>query len=1154
MNKSMNRGPVMKKFLFLSFFSAVLPMFAAESGFKADFSRPADNIMLKNGAVIQDGQLRFFKSRSYAEVVESVPYDFRNGGTLMMVCRINDLASNPDKYRFLASKGDSFLFGLTNQKYNFSFCHDNRWSIALIGGTPPKEGEWVHLAAVARRIADKEQGKFGFQLELYVNGERILGKFAPCGELNPGKTAPIIIGTPNSGTHVMGDFSEVSFTDRALSANEIAQAALGNKLIKVTVPGIFELNADLVQGLASLQKKALAPFEKFIADSLHKAAAAGAPQDKVTRGIRAAEKLFSAKPGTDAERIERFNGSQNDFRLLPGGDAILFLVTGEGGKAFPVVDMYDVRAKFGVFGMRSNTWNLRYNAGAKPNLELNDYSENMNVEIGPVVMKDGIFHFPILWKNPQIEVRSDASFSAKGLRMNLNAKALAKDVKLIECKFPQWSLAHKTGEDFLVTPFMSGLQIPKPIENYSNERDYPCAQSSMQFHGYFSSNGDGVYVALEDPDATTRTTAVFGCRKQLGVTWKTACPYELNSTGGNSFSLGSDTVIRLYQGGWFEAGQLYKEFLAQRASWWIPELPRRSTPEWFRNNSIWILAGVNPSRNEATLHYLRTYFDQEFGVHLVGTTQHRRWPHFDLTTKEGHRLTRSLQSVGLKVSPYSDPRLWAEVNPDGSKGWPANALAMAVKKENQSPQSESYGIDCLVLCPASEAWHGEYLRICSAIASQGFNGIYHDQLPCGHAMPCFDPKHGHALNDPAIWVKDGYAKMYRKLHEALDKKYPQFVHTGEDASDPFLKMIDGYTCWRWTEPNAIPLFQSIYAGRIQFTGKLYNHQYPGDWESNFAKAASQAVNGEQLGWITLEDLEAATPFRKYFKTLAWIRRSLLEYFNTADRVAPLKFTSTPGKMYSFWGNTSVDGLKVDSDIIQHSVWQLPDGRIMVLFLNTTERIQKAEPVLPFSRKFFYVCRQDTPNPLTAARPPVLELPPYGAEIWLLSSKDNAAEAEKIASLLHKTSAFDEGKTLNLKAELRRKVPPEQKVETTKLISVKAAELCTNTFPRYFANGIDKDTVLILYDGSRICYSGLIFEKETAKIAIITAFDRSETAGRFEIFSKGQKIGETILEKGGRYLDFQEIPVDLKGKLSGKDNDIEIVFRGKSCRFKGWKAL
>ena len=1114
-----------------------------------DFSRSAKGLELRNQATVKDGLLIFSKSRSYAGVLGSNNFSFKNGGTLMMVCRLKDVAKDPKKFRFLSFKSGNYIFGMTGGRYNFSLCSGGRWSIALLGGTPITTDDFVHYAAVARRIDNKEQAVYGFQLELYVNGERVLGKFVQCNELMPQNNSYAMINTMNKSDHFNGDVESFALYERALSPAEIEKAAKSSKRVKIVTPGIVDISSSLTAELNAADKAAKSDKAKFIAASLRKSAKTGVAENKVVNAVKSFMKVCRKN-----DVIESFNNAQSDFAALETANGILFIVKGDGGSAFPIIDIYSNISRKGVFGARSNSWNFRYDCGKERNLELNDYSKGVKISTSNLQKKDGRYTFDINWQSPVLTARSKAVFSDSGFEMSFDAEA-AENVKLLECRFPQWAFASKAGKnckDYLVTPYMSGKFIVDPINTYSNDREYPVAQNSMQFQAYTNDDKDGVYIGVEDPDATPRITSLFGRSKQYFTVWKTQCPYP--APGNRSkFSFNGNAAIRLYKGSWFEAGQIYKKFLAEKSFWWIKDLPRTSTPEWMRNNSIWILAGVFPTRNIDSMLYLRKYFDQEFGVHYVGTTARRVWPHFDLTTEVAAKRVKTLQAAGLKVSPYNDPRLYSEERLNGGPpGWDDNVKAMAIKTEKNELYIETYGKKCLIMCPVSKDWQNEYFRICSSIAKQNFNGIYHDQLPCGHAEICFDTKHGHLANDPSFWLK-GYREMYKLVYDELKKQYPNLVHTGEDASDPYLQMIDGYTAWRWVEPDAIPLFQSIYCGRIQYTGRLFNHQYPGDWESNFAKTAQQTVNGEQLGWITLEDLEAATPFRKYFKTMAWVRRAMLEYFNGAERLAPLEFTVNPGKMVSVWGNTQGNGRRVASDKVKHSVWQMPDGRIMVLFINASDVEQKAVVKVPFAVKNLKIIRQNAAKAVSANVIPEVNLAPYAVEAWLISNSDNQTEADRIAAIFHKTSKFDEGVTLNIKKLEKQKVPATFAVVPKQRVLIKNASSYSNCFRRYFANGNDKDISLIAYDRAELNFSGIDFKEKCNGINIIAAFNKTEEGGIFTVMANNEKIGEGVLAMGGRYLDYQNIPVKFNRSLKGKHN-IKIIFKGKSCRIKGWQNL
>ena len=1137
----------MKKSLFCVFL-AVSSLAAAE--FHLD---PAmKQLELLNGAKVSQEVLDLTKKRSAAIFRGTASLDLSRGGTLMAECRFHDLDRSPEKFRYLLSKHNAFLFGVTGGKYNFSLCTGGRWSLAVIGGELPANMAWIHLAAVAHRVEEKEQGRVGFQLEIYVNGEKILSRFTPCAALQTSLRDAVQLGTPSEDTRFSGYMANVQLFDRALSPAEILQKAKQSRFVKITTPGQFAVSPDIEKTIAALQKKTAGKTEKFALHSLRRAALTGVPADKVRRGIAAAEKL-SATP--DGEYAERFNAEQNEFRMLPAGQGMLFWVNGECGKAFPVIDLLDLHTEEGVFGDRANGFRIRFRDEAGKPGSCTDFSDDMQIfsHIQPAD-KAGDTPFEIRWELPgKLEAVSRGNWGKRGLRMTLEVNP-QRGIALESVSFPQWSLARKKGNDLLVTPYMSGLLIPDPINRYSYERDYPCAQIAMLFQAYYSENGDGVYVALEDPTGVAHTVGVYGKGGQLRADWRTLVPKN------SAFRLPGEAVARLFQGDWYTSAQLYREFAAEKAQWWIRDVPRSSTPQWLRNNSIWILAGVFPTRNVETMLYLRKYFDQEFGVHYIGTCE-RAWPHFDRTTKHAEKQVKKLQAAGLKVIPYLDPRLWRETVKNGAPAdaapeWEDGAADMAVLRADGKPVVEKYGkYSCLVLCPASPAWQKTYGEICADLAEQGFSGLYHDQLPCAHFEPCYNEKHRHKPGDPAAWIPGGYSPFYLGLRSSLRAKYPELFHTGEDASEPYLSLVDGFTTWRWVEPDQIPLFQTVYSGRIQFTGKLYNHQYPGDWESNFAKAGTQFVNAEQLGWITLEDLETATPLRKFFKTLAWYRRALLEYFNAGQRMAPLKFSRDPGTIHSVWGNTSGHGQTVASPKIMHAVYRLADGRIMAVFVNITPEVQHAAVRWPYGVKNLRICRPRSGVPVTAETVPELELPPYSGEVWLQSPADNRQEAEAIAALWHKTYAFDEGENLHWRRSVRQKAPAEIMLTPGVLQSVLSAAQIKQSARRYFANGTDKDKVLHLGNNGVLRYENIALPADTAirRIAVVAAWLPEEEGGVFEIRSAGRIIGRATLGKGGRYLAFREVPVALSGSPA-KGSDLEICFIGKSCRIKGFKVL
>ena len=202
--------------------------------------------------------------------------------------------------------------------------------------------------------------------------------------------------------------------------------------------------------------------------------------------------------------------------------------------------------------------------------------------------------------------------------------------------------------------------------------------------------------------------------------------------------------------------------------------------------------------------------------------------------------------------------------------------------------------------------------------------------------------------------------MFRAIRAVLQKKYPRVCHTTEEAADPYLWAMDGYMVWRWVDANQVPLFQSIYSGRAQFVGRVYNHQKPGDEQSFFSKAAQQLVNAEQLGWFTFSEIRQPGGKRLFIKKLMHIRKALLPYFNNGQMLPPVRFKGKIEVERSKWGGNFPQMVTMPK--IASSGFAGNDGSTVYLFVNTVNETVSATPDLG-PGKTFRVCREGAFAPL-----------------------------------------------------------------------------------------------------------------------------------------------------------------------------------------------
>jgi hypothetical protein len=304
------------------------------------------------------------------------------------------------------------------------------------------------------------------------------------------------------------------------------------------------------------------------------------------------------------------------------------------------------------------------------------------------------------------------------------------------------------------------------------------------------------------------------------------------------------------------------------------------------------------------------------------------------------------------------------------------------------------------MCPGSSGWQKQLYSNVARLGRGGIDYIYHDQLPCGRPYACNADNHDHLVNDPWAWLAKGHWITYKRIRTELKKELPDYSHTGEDASEPFLHCIDGFMVWRFGMPGHVPLFQAIYAPRIQFVGRGCDGSLvPGTYESFFPKYGEQLVFNEQIGWAAEESLRYPSTRRNYLKKLAHLRQASVDFFIAAEMMAPLKFRVKPETMACRWGVQSTSNVVTDK--ILHGVWRNIDGRKMIIFLNTVNEEQTVEPLIKFDFENMTACREIGQKVQKYGKklPEKVTLAPYGVEFWFFDVKDDDPDVKKVSEKL-----------------------------------------------------------------------------------------------------------------------------------------------------------
>jgi len=1173
----------MKPIIVISLFCLLIACHLNASVWQNDlFGKTAAEI--DKSLILQDVQrendMLVFSAKRGASVTVPDSENFNvdtNGITVNLILRLRkpEDAKNSGGNMMLFFKDNAYFLGITRRTFNFSIGAGGRkWSLAMIDGEAPPFGVWTHIAAVLKYSDDRAQGNDGTLLSLYVNGELLKSTFFR-GERIDASDAPLMLGSGLGGYEMCGDIAEASAVPRVMNDEEIRAIARQSTLVKLPPSGWYTMPPEVISRLNVLRPQISTPHGLWVWEALRRAAFTGESQDKLCAVLDCGCEKLGLNLDVE-EMVQAFNAAQGNYRLYATPEAILMLAASSGMLTSPVLGLFNRLDQTDVFSIRQLEWKLRFRDANGANKDVRSYDQDVRYVVRVANKTADGYEFQIDWTHDLFTATSRLKLTGGRLTADFQVKNQAADRLLTDVDFPMFRLSKLPGEDDkLVYPYMSGKLVKNPTQGCNFGFEFPRAEFGMQFFAMYDELGNGVYCALEDPNAHYKRLSLSGMNKEILVSWAHPVAYEVGQQGHNDYQLSGEAVLEIFHGNWYHAGRVYRRFLESKAKWWIKELPRTSTPAWFRNNAYSMIATASPVSIKELI-YLTDYS----GVPPV--VEWAIWHKYDISD-EGlkifpyqsyhDQMLKDAHAHGIRLLPYMNPHIWGFA--PGHKleiDWFDNpaALRSAVKHADGSPEYEIYGKKHLVICPAEKHGQKDVYDQNIDIINYGFDGSYLDQLACHEPALCFDASHGHKLNDPALWLNQGQWPLWLKFRADIRQEHPDFVLTSEDTTDPYLNIMDGCMVWRWVNEDRIPLYQSIYAGRTQFFSRCpdaFNARGEGDFNSFFVKMAEQLVCGEQVGGFHLNDMYYASPQRIFAKKMIQLRKLLAPFLNASEMLEPVEFSVAPPEVTSNWA-WSGKVQRVTLPQLLSCAWRHETtGVKMLIFANPINTAVNATVVLDKDDyDTLYLCREGHPLqtlPLTGkSLQQVCSLAPRSAEIWLLAKAgDGGAElATDAANLLQKFSTYtDPGKIL----------PRGQNFQKRNQLSALDGRWIAPAESSWMKNCfMPVEPTFGWADGRFIqgAPDGEVFWGEVdfgepngpQTLELMVAADAPNAGGTLEFYEAkdGQTVGAPFavvkVTETGDWFDFQTFQVPLLHKVSGK-MDVITRFVGKGCVIRKWRV-
>lgn len=899
---------------------------------------------------LPDGAVRMDGSTTGFGLDDSVNFNANNGITLSMTCKNNALEHPQHKALFGSYffKANQFLFCRHNRCLYFNYHTGSSWGQGVNSSDVFEEEygkeSYHHIAATIKRHKVPSQGEDWLEVKLYFDGELVARKRLNNVKL-PESRFPLEIGSASHlGTvwRSKADVAEVEIIDRVLNESEIEELFARQMLVSKKRTGVLTPIA-----------------EQLLADST------AAPEK-----ISALRNL--ALLGTDDALLKKYAGNPDKYFItLPGKDSTLTILNDPG--KVRIVSWFDRKAGREILAPASPVFSVKGVVGNRA-VTLSPLSGQVvsNFTVQPV--KDG--------DKVKFVIKSDLgnnafaetayTFVADRLEFHVSTDCANSKLKISEVIQPDLQLnALNSPYDTLLAPIMSGVEYPAAAASGANYNDiYPHGTASMQLGAYYDNKG-GIYWTLLDPRAAYKGLSYQSGSKRTTVKVTFPVPGPVNAPQ-KVYTATAPAAVELFRGNWYDVGLLYRRDLAGiKAPWWRESLPNTDTPEWFRNNALYVRR-LGGTRNDGPyMKKLRDYLECTF---LISDGDNSGiYSPLRRMSPENVAWMRDMHKLGLRVMPYTDPRLWAQRDRRDEDVLYSKLGKYHCVVEGGKVLVERYGKElCGVTCPVSPVIQQYMQKLLINITNLGYDGIYADQIGAARPNLCENANHGHIVRDNAAHYIDGWYKLFTGVRKHWQADGENKILATEDNAEQCVNIFDAMLPWRWMYDNQVPLYCMVYAGRTQFIGREPDCEDP---RAIYPKAASQIVNSEQIGFLEYQLLcsPLRNEYRVFLKRIMHLRFAMLDFFNAGMMARPPQFARSWKKVTLTWGARGTQ--TVATEDVVYSAWNKDDVWAFML-INHTPEVKSNEMLykLPANRNNVLIWNSHSDRVVAASTGSDLRLP------------------------------------------------------------------------------------------------------------------------------------------------------------------------------------
>lgn len=574
-----------------------------------------------------------------------------------------------------------------------------------------------------------------------------------------------------------------------------------------------------------------------------------------------------------------------------------------------------------------------------------------------------------------ITIHKDTPYAEMRLHIENNEDFIIETI-LFPIIWGLGQIGSDASDDTLFYPGGDGLLLHDPLSKIDTLHvagDIYPGTLSIQLLCHYDKDETGLYFASYDTEGNPKKIN-YGPMEWDGTN-HLATSYELYipENPGNDFSMNYDIIVGTFQGDWYKAAEMYKQ--------WAETTPfvskgkigeGKDTPEWFLNTQIIQLLNIpEPETTVYTLDEIVEITDQytentgiDTTVLIIGWEKNGAWIGPDYYPPiEGEQAFKKgmndLKNDGNHGFIYNSGTVWRITRNDmgyadyeyfntTGKPW------AAYTKEgipHYDPFYATLGWHCARMDPMTEFWHDMVVDNALEAAKLGVDVLQIDEFPIGAIYPCYNTEHGHPIGYSAE-ISDAYCSILDDIRTQCRDINPDFIISIEEPCEYYIPYIDTYVS-RDNSPESL-LYQAIVetygesAEFIPFFSYVY-HEYitsfgegmgiDEDYATYFYNQMARSIarmftSGEIIkAGGSREESWNMDLFELYQQTAQATTSYAKEYLLYGKPVTPPEITVPTKKIE--WYNMFSDqlGTPIYEPVIFHSAWRADDQTKAYIFTN-----------------------------------------------------------------------------------------------------------------------------------------------------------------------------------------------------------------------------